>query len=103
MPLFSWRRLALSSRNIDGVAAVEFAIIAPPLSLLLVGVIDLGMAIDAKMSVTSAAQAGTYHALLNGFDATAITNAVTNAGGPSGIVASPAPSQSCGCPSGTGV
>lgn len=86
-----------------GATAVEFALIAPLLFLFLLGLIDFGLGFEAKMAVSQAAQAGSYYALLNGFDQTAITNAVTNATDTSGISASPSPTESCGCPSGTAV
>ncbi len=50
-----------------------------------------------------AAQAGAQYALLKGWNSTAIQNAVTRATPLSSITASPAPTQSCGCPNGTTV
>ncbi len=86
-----------------GVSAVEFAIFAPMLILLAIGTTDLGMGFYRRMQVESAAQAGAQYALLHGFDATAISTAVTSATNFSGIAASPAPSQFCGCPSSAGI
>lgn len=86
--------------NNEGGAATEFAIVAPFLTLFLLGVIDLGMGFEAQMSVSQAAQAGSYYALLNGYDGTAIAMAVQNASNATGISASP--SESCGCPSASG-
>jgi Flp pilus assembly protein TadG len=90
-------------RETKGVAALEFALIGPFLCLFILGVVDLGFGFQAQMAVTQAAQAGSYAALLNGFNTDTISSAVANSTGMSGITASPTPTQSCGCPSGTAV
>ena len=90
-------------RESKGVAALEFALVAPFLCTFILGVVDLGFGFQAQMAVTQAAQAGSYSALLNGFDTSSIQNAVANSTGVDGINASPTPTQSCGCPSGTAV
>jgi Flp pilus assembly protein TadG len=87
----------------DGVAAVEFSIVAPLLIAMLIGTIDYGTGFYRKMQVQNAAHAGAEYALLNGFDSSAITNAVLNATNFSGVSSSPAPVQFCGCPSMSGV
>lgn len=84
-----------------GVSAVEFALAAPFLATLLLGVVDVGQALWYQSRVTNAAQAGAQYAILKGFNATAIQTAVTNATGLASIVATPAPVQSCGCPDAT--
>jgi Flp pilus assembly protein TadG len=84
-----------------GTAAVEFAIIVPLLLAMLVPTIDLGMGLYQQQQVQAAAQAGVQYALTAGYNSTAIQNAVTSATGLSSITASPAPAQSCGCPSGS--
>jgi hypothetical protein len=56
-----------------------------------------------KMQVEIAAQAGAQYALVHGWNSDAIKNAVTSATTVSGLAATPAPSQSCGCPSGSTV
>ena len=97
------RPLARSlGQDVRGVIAVEFAIIVPGLLLLMVCTIDLGMGIYRKMQVESAAQAGAEYAIAHGFSAS-IPNAVVNATTFSGVTASPAPAQFCGCASSTGV
>jgi Flp pilus assembly protein TadG len=87
----------------DGVAAVEFAVFVPVLLALLVPLCDLGMGLSAKLQVWEAAQAGAQYALANGFASSAIENAVTGATSLSSISASPAPAESCGCPTGSAV
>src|SRR5262245_10310328 len=83
-----------------GSAAVEAALIAPVLALLAVGVADFGAAVYRDMQVQNAAQAGATYAMRHAFDGTAIGNAVLNSGTVTGLTATPAPAQSCGCPSG---
>lgn len=93
-----WWRLLHRDRR--GNAAIEFALLAAPLILMMVGTVDYGFGIYRQMEVQNAAQAGAEYALKYGFNTTGITSAVTSATAYS-ISASPAPVQSCGCPSGT--
>jgi Flp pilus assembly protein TadG len=90
-------------RDGRGVSAVEFALAAPLLATILTVLVDFGFGFYQKMKVEDAAQAGAQYALLNGWDQSAIQNAVTNATNLSGLTATPAPSQACGCPSGSSV
>ena len=89
-------------REDAGLSAIEFALVAPFLCTFLLGVVDLGFGFQAQMAVTQAAQAGTYYAMLNGYNTSGIQNVVANASGLSGITA-PTSSSTCGCPSGTAV
>src|SRR5262249_44080924 len=84
-------------------SGIEFALMAPIFAAALVGMVDLGMALYQRMEVGNAAQAGAQYALNKGYDSAGITNAVTSATGLSGVTASPAPTKSCGCASGTAV
>jgi Flp pilus assembly protein TadG len=97
------RHLALLARAERGNAAIEFAIATPILIGLLVPVADLGMAFSQQLQVQQAAQAGAQYALLHGYNSTAISNAVTAGTTLSGVSATPAPTQSYGCPSGTAI
>ena len=90
-------------RNRAGNAAMELAFLASPLVLLLIGIADYGAATYAKMQVEHAAQAGAEYAIKYGYSSTAIATAVTAATANSGISATPAPAQSCGCATTTGV
>src|SRR5438093_7316294 len=102
--ILNWsRRLARLGRAVNGNAAVEFGLVAPILMGLLIPVADLGIAFSEEIQVQQAAQAGAQYALLHGYDSTAITSAVTNGTVLSGVSASPAPTQSCGCPTGTAI
>src|SRR5436309_9837798 len=87
----------------SGVAAVELALIAPVLTLMMVAVTDIGMGIYRKMQVEDAAQIGAQYAMRNGFDANAISNAVIRATTFSSITASPAPIKFCGCATGPAI
>lgn len=95
------RWLCRLRRHRGGNAAIELSMIAPLLVTMMVGIADYGMAIYRDMQVQHAAQAGAEYAIKNGFNASSITTAVTSATAMSGIAASPAPAQSCGCASGT--
>jgi Flp pilus assembly protein TadG len=100
------RRLDRLWRARKGTSVVEFALAAPVLLGLLVPLIDLGIAYSQQLQVAQAAQAGAQYALFhpwNSNSVTAISNAVTSAGGPAGIAASPPPSQICGCATGSAV
>jgi len=83
----------------SGIAAIEFAILGAVLSLIVVAIGDLGMGFYSYMEVQTSAQSGAQYAAVHGFNSTAISTAVTSATSVSGIAASPAPTQFCGCPS----
>lgn len=83
----------------SGLAAIEFAIVAPTLVLLFISTADLSLGIYRKMQVQNAAQSGAAYAMLYGFAKTSISSAVTNATGYSSVAASPQPNEFCGCPS----
>lgn len=85
----------------DGVSAIEFALVVSILCVLVLGILDFGVGFWEQMQVGSAAVAGADYAVKNGYDSSAIQTAVTSATGLSAIEASPAPSQSCGCPDAT--
>ena len=88
---------------VEGMAAVEFALIAPTLVLFMLCTVDIGMGYYRQMQVQNAARAGAQYAIAHGFTAGAISSAVTSATSFSGISASPAPSQFCGCAASTGI
>src|SRR4051812_47293628 len=82
-----------------GVAAVEFALIAPVLLLLVAGLIDGSRLIVQTMQVKAAAQAGADSPRKSGWTAAAISTAVTSATSIS-VSPTPAPAQSTACVSG---
>jgi len=99
-------RLLGFARADAGNAAVEFALAAPILLGLLVPVADLGIAFSQDIQVQQAAQAGAQYAASHPWNTnspTQITNAVIAASTLPAIAASPAPSQVCGCPTGSAI
>lgn len=90
-------------RNERGSAAIEFALVSPVFVVLLIGVVELGLAGLGAMRVQDAAEAGALYAQVNGWNATGIAAAVTNATGAGGITATPAPVNFCGCPGADGI
>ena len=86
-----------------GVASVELAVIAPLLTLAIIGTADLGFGIYRNMQVQAAAQAGAGYAVVKGFTVSGVSNAVTSATPFGGVQASPAPQQFCGCPAASGI
>ena len=97
----SGRRLAFLMRAERGNAAIEFALATQILIGLLEPVADLGIAFSQQLQVQQAAQAGAQYALLHGYNSSAISSAVTAATALPSVSASPAPTQGCGCPTGT--
>ena len=78
-------RAAALWRARDGAAAVEFALIAPLLILLLGGALSFGDALRVRVAVGNAARAGASWARLNGFDQARIAAAARAATGVGGI------------------
>jgi Flp pilus assembly protein TadG len=87
----------------SGVAAIEFGIMIPLLSLMAVSVTDIGLGVYRKMQVENAAQAGAQYAIARGFDTNGVSQAVISATNSTAITASPSPVTFCGCPTSTGV
>jgi Flp pilus assembly protein TadG len=96
------KRVRALRASTQGSAGVEFGFIAPGLILLFVTGADLGLGIYRKMQVQNAAQAGAAYAAARGFSAASITSAIQTATSYP-VEATPAPSQFCGCPTGSGV
>ena len=71
------RFIAGNGDGVRGMAAIEFSIVAPLMVLMLVGTVDAGSAIYRKMQVQAGVHAGTRYAMVNGFNATGITTAIT--------------------------
>jgi Flp pilus assembly pilin Flp len=57
--------LKRAMRGEDGTSLVEFALVAPVLLLLLVGILDLGRAVNALVTVSNAAREGSHYAILH--------------------------------------
>lgn len=91
-----------AARNTSGAAAIEFGVVVPVLTLMVIAIADIGMGVYRKIQVEDAAQAGVEWAIRNGFDSSGISNAITSATNAS-VIASPAPQQFCGCATGSSV
>jgi hypothetical protein len=63
-------------RREEATSTVEFALVAPVLFLLLVGILDLGRAVNAYVTVGNAAREGSHYAILH---PTAAPSAIVNA------------------------
>ncbi len=87
----------------EGTAAIEFGLIAPLLLFILVGVVELGVAVRQAMQVQDAAEAGALYAGKYGWDQAAIAKAVVAATGATTLTAQPAPELFCGCPGPGGI
>ena len=80
----------------EGVAAVEFALIATVLVPLFCGAVSLGLASWTKMQVGNAARAGAVYAANHGYDVIGIATAAQNATALSGVTVISLPAlQSC--------
>lgn len=86
----------------DGAIAVEMALIAPVLAAVIVPLIDIGMGTYTEMQVQEAAQAGVQYAADHGWSSTGVQDAALNATSLS-VSLTPAPYQSCGCATSSGV
>lgn len=52
----------------DGVASIEFAFIAPALAFAIMGLVDVGMYINARADMTSSVKSGVDYFLMGGQD-----------------------------------
>ena len=91
------------ANNRRGAAAIEFGVLVPVLALMVVSVVDVGLAVYRKMQVEGAAQAGVEYAVAHGYDTNAISAAVANATNSTAITANPGPTKYCGCATASGV
>jgi len=88
-------------RNRQGVAAVEFAVVAPLFFLLILGMIEFGRMIMVQQVITNGSREGARVAVLDGATTTEVTNAVqaylTNSAVNGAVVAvTPNPPSSAG-------
>lgn len=87
----------------SGTAAIEFAIGSLILVPLLIGTVELGIAMYQAMAVYNAVEAGALYAMKNGWDQALISNAMVNASSVTGLTTTPAPTYFCGCPGAGGI
>ena len=55
----------VAARGEEGTSLVEFALVAPVLILVLVGILDIGRAVNAYITVSNAAREGSHYAILH--------------------------------------
>lgn len=98
-----------SRRGQSGSVAIEFAFSTLFLFPLVVGTVEVGIAVYQNMQVYAAVEAGALYAQSNGWDQAGIQAAVVGAfgsvptNGLTNVTATPAPTHFCGCPNGTTV
>jgi Flp pilus assembly protein TadG len=73
------RACAAGWLNRDGSAAVEFAIVAPTLILIAVGIADFGMLATKSAGLAATTRIGAEYARLHSVDANGIRNAMQSA------------------------
>lgn len=84
-----------------GNAVVEFALIAPIMSLMFLGLVDAGRVIDANARLNDGVAAGLRYALSDAYASGAITNASLAGSGYADGEATANYSMFCECPDGT--
>jgi len=87
-----WRRLWAAR---DGLGAIEFGFIAPVLLVMLLGVLDFGMAFWQQMEIANAADAGAQWGMSNDYNETSIRTVAQGATNLTGTTIIPSPE--CGC------
>lgn len=58
----NWRKPGRLIRAEDGVSAIEFALLAPVLVIALLGMVDLGLAVNERMAIDHVLRAGAQSA-----------------------------------------
>ncbi|MDR3534844.1 MAG: TadE/TadG family type IV pilus assembly protein [Rhodopila sp.] len=101
--LFRRCRRAAGARDARAVAAVEFAIAAPLLALVLAGATDFGLAMWSRSCLANAVAQGAYYAFLTGTSVTLanVQAMVQNASSLSGVNVTASTAPVCNCPSGS--
>lgn len=95
------KRLNTGQRGEQGNAVVEFALLVPILTLLLVGVVDVGRVIDANARLNNGVTAGLRYAMADAYAQGAIeTAAIMGSGFDNGEVTARY-SMFCQCPDGS--
>lgn len=87
--------------NERGNAVVEFALIAPILSLMFLGVVDAGRVINANARLNDGVAAGLRYALSDAYASASITNASMAGSGYADGEATASYTMFCECPDGT--
>lgn len=99
-PLFASHREGRKGRDTRGVAAVEFALVAPVLLVLALGIVDYGEMIWQQEAVDNAVAAGADYAVAYGWNPGGISGAEYAA---TPLSITPTQTEYTGCPSASGV
>ncbi|MCE9508434.1 MAG: pilus assembly protein [Alphaproteobacteria bacterium] len=91
-----------------GIAAIEFAMIVPLLTLILIGVVDYGMFINQKMKLQDLARTATQYVVQGGSDANVMADVIQtsdfyNAATAQGQVITVTTAAQCECANGASV
>jgi len=96
------RFLKPARRNRAGTAAVEFALVAPVLLLLLGGLLEFGWAVWSDSALCNAVSQASYHAFLSGSNvSTSSLVTIAEKGSALSGVTATASAPACYCASGT--
>jgi Flp pilus assembly protein TadG len=87
-------------KNDRGVSAVEFALVAPMLVLMLIGLADFGLAANEKMRLLTAARAGAQSGFGDPANGAAIIQAAKDASGLQSKPITVTTVTTCACPDG---
>lgn len=74
-----WKCVSMVSRDRRGVSAIEFAMIAPIMAILMLGAYDLGNAVQQQIQLQEGVRAGGAYAINRPTDVNGIQNAVAGA------------------------
>lgn len=89
--------------NCAGSAAVEFAVLAPILIVLVAGLVDLGQSLYTSMLLRTAARAGAAYAMTNPADTEGARQVVFHSAGMDSSALEVTANQYCECPDGSSV
>jgi len=93
--------LLRAARSRCGAAAVEFALLLPLFTVIILGIFDYGLAMFRKMELVAAARSGAQMAILDPSDTTAITSAAVSSAETDVDSSNVSTSTSCECQDGT--
>lgn len=97
------RTLASFLGNCAGSTAVEFAVLAPILIVLVAGLVDLGQSLYTSMLLRTAARAGAAYAMTNPADTEGARQVVFHSAGMDSTALEVTANRYCECPDGSSV
>ncbi|TCS64019.1 TadE/TadG family type IV pilus assembly protein [Varunaivibrio sulfuroxidans] len=95
------RKLKTLPGDTAGVSAIEFALIAPVLMILMLGMFDYAVLIFHKMELVGAVRSGAQYALIDSSATTAIAQTVINSTNLPANTLSVTVTNFCECPDGS--